>query len=442
MGDAAKFQFSVGTLSIPHAPGFPLYILTGWLWTQFFPFLTTATAVTLFSVACMSGAMIPFRRSLQLCGVPRVATCLVTFAAALGGYIWLAGIEPGPTSFGVLMATAGLYFLLRWYLCACVRDLGIGVACVIVAGSLVMTYAWWIPCVVVWSVCVRARSWRFRAPWIGIATGLILVCVGYLFIYYRSHTGAPLREYVHENVTLSRLVLYALGEQFWPNWWWTDWGDIRVRLQDITWTAVREYHLIGAFLFFNGAIVLWRRFRAMAVLYAVCLIVSLLSVIHMFYPQQNHMYYATVPALFLGAHVYGIGVILSGKKAWVRTHFLALLLFGAACVHMGRLYHTRFGGETQWALEKPLLSLTPGATLVTDDPYALQEVLRYYQYNNRFIRQRDIRIADQLQFGPGITNFFLTPSVASLLDDAGIAYYPYYTATHVHVYYIGGRHDD
>src|SRR5581483_9942539 len=56
-GDSGEFQYVTYTLGVPHATGYPLYALTGWLWSHLLPLGSVAWRVNLYSAAAGAAAV-------------------------------------------------------------------------------------------------------------------------------------------------------------------------------------------------------------------------------------------------------------------------------------------------------------------------------------------------------------------------------------------------
>jgi hypothetical protein len=78
-------------------------------------------------------------------------------------------------------------------------------------------------------------------------------------------------------------------------------------------------------------------------------------------------------------------------------------------------------------IETLLLICPPGSNLLADDYYTWQEILRYYNFTNPFIKKRKIKLQDKLSLYNGSTNFFIADSIRKQLDDANVSYVPIYS---------------
>ncbi len=427
-GDSAKFQFAAGTLSAPHSPGFPVYIISGWIWTHCLPFLSTATAVSLLSAVFMCGALLFFRRALRIFEIPPLAATLVACSTGILPTLWRAATEAGPATCGLFFAAAALLILLRRYHYKDDRFAGVSIALMIVAGSIILTWAWAVPVLFVWVLIVQRQSAKSFRFWCGIAAGTLFVIAAYSVFYYRSHTGAPLLEYIGHNASISRMLQYISGAQFHANWWVVNKpADFFMRLQFITKFAADEFFIVGAVLFLIGWIVLWYRAKTVAFLFLLLLIALVASVIHLYVPDKLHFLQLLIPCFFISMYLCGISLTVIKNKSTGISYIVAGLLLISILfwnvIHSPGLF-TR-GGE--WNIERHLLAIPNGSTLVTDDMYAMQEVLRYYKNENEYIKRRNIRLSDNIQTGSSVTNFFLSRGIKAQLDEMEIGYFQVYS---------------
>jgi hypothetical protein len=96
--DPGEMQTVPYILGIPHPPGFPLYVLTGWLWTHVVPLGDVATRMTALSALCGAlAAYVLFRAACEL-GASRAAAVLGAALFALAPivvvHVTRAGVEP------------------------------------------------------------------------------------------------------------------------------------------------------------------------------------------------------------------------------------------------------------------------------------------------------------------------------------------------------------
>jgi Protein of unknown function (DUF2723) len=96
--DPGEMQTVPYILGIPHAPGFPLYVLIGWIWTHVVPFGDVATRMTALSAICGAfAAYVLYRAACEL-GASRAAAVLgatlFTLAPVVVVHVTRTGVEP------------------------------------------------------------------------------------------------------------------------------------------------------------------------------------------------------------------------------------------------------------------------------------------------------------------------------------------------------------
>ena len=112
-GDAGEHQFAVPLLGIPHTTGYPLYVLTGKLWTLLIPVGSMAWRMNLFSavggaLAAAATAMVVYYLTPQLArpGSRRqsfwAGAVVAGLTLAAGLTLWRWSIIAGVRSFNVL----------------------------------------------------------------------------------------------------------------------------------------------------------------------------------------------------------------------------------------------------------------------------------------------------------------------------------------------------
>lgn len=437
-GDAAKFQCACKTLSAPHSPGFPVYIISGWIWTHILPFLSTAAAVTLLSAVFMCGALVFFRRGLRVIGVPPFAAFAAACCTGVIPILWLSATEAGPTTSGLFFAAVSIWALLHWYREKNDIWIALSIASMMIAGSIIMAWAWAVPIILIWILIVKPRMGTSVHFWGGIGAGLLCVIAAYAVLWYRSHTGAPLLEYIGHNASIGRMLRYAVGAQFHSNWWVVYMpAHILMRLKFIADNMAHEYFLIGVAFFVLGWFVLWQRAKAVVFLFFFLLIAVITAVIHMFVPDKMQFIQLLSPLFFIGMYVCGTSLAIGAGRTRIISYITAGILLAAALAWSSMHSRDMFGRGGEWNIERHLLAIPRGSTLIADDMYAMQEVLRYYRNENTYIKKRNIRLRDKMYTGAGVTNFFISAGIKEQLDEMGIGYTEVYSNKTAILYAIG-----
>ncbi len=121
-GDAGEHQLAVPLLGIPHATGYPLYILVGKVWTMLIPIGSMAWRVNLFSaiggaLAAAVTALVVYRmsapRSLSL-PLPWAGSLVAGITLAFGLTLWQWSIIAGVRSFNVFLFALITLLAITW----------------------------------------------------------------------------------------------------------------------------------------------------------------------------------------------------------------------------------------------------------------------------------------------------------------------------------------
>lgn len=112
--DTGEMQTVPYILGIAHPPGFPLYVLLGWLWSHALPFGEVATRLTALSALCGAGAVyLAYRAARELEAPPAAALAsgaLFGLAPLVVRHVTRAGVEPLLALCVGLAVCAGLRF--------------------------------------------------------------------------------------------------------------------------------------------------------------------------------------------------------------------------------------------------------------------------------------------------------------------------------------------
>lgn len=86
-GDQGQFQYIASTLGIPYPPGFPLYLVLGFLWSHI-PIGSLALRMNLLSAVCGAGTVGFFYLTLRLQKIHRLPALLACITLALVPALW------------------------------------------------------------------------------------------------------------------------------------------------------------------------------------------------------------------------------------------------------------------------------------------------------------------------------------------------------------------
>jgi len=113
-GDSGEFQYMAYILGVPHASGYPLYILLGKLFT-FLPIGDVAFRVNLLSVVTTALAIPLVYALLRRVHVARAPAFLTTSFFAVMPSIWGGALETKVYGLHLFLGVLAIFLMLRWY---------------------------------------------------------------------------------------------------------------------------------------------------------------------------------------------------------------------------------------------------------------------------------------------------------------------------------------
>jgi hypothetical protein len=113
-GDSGELIASAATLSIPHAPGYPLFCLAARAVSELFPFAEWAWRVNLFSALCGAAALAVLFDALALCGLSALPSLAGVFFLGLSP-VWLrSSLTTEVFALHWLLASLCFWTACRW----------------------------------------------------------------------------------------------------------------------------------------------------------------------------------------------------------------------------------------------------------------------------------------------------------------------------------------
>jgi len=424
-GDTAKFQYIGSILGIPHSPGYPLYVIINWLWSHLPLPISLSIKINLLSAFFAAGAVTLFRRSLIYLGSGRIVSFIAATALALSRLFWIRSTEAGPGAMSYFLVSLLLFFLIRWTINKKDSDLWVAIIITFIAAWHTPLCLWLSPIAIIYTISVQPGAWKKKQTWIACASGLLIGLGIYSFIYIRSHQGAPAIEYVYYNTPIKRVFLMALNEQFWSNYFLANPKIIfTYRLPQLLSETCRQLTYGGVFLSIIGIIYLYIKRIRIGIFLTIALFCAFLFKAHIYSGNMIGEYWLF---FMLTAYLAGIGLywIWNYKKAvgiFFSIIYAALILFNTTTQNRDLLFK-----HNKLDIEKLLLICPHGSNLLADDYYTWREILRYYNFTDPFIKNREIKLQDKLNLYDGSTNFFIANSIKKQLDDANINYVPVYS---------------
>lgn len=114
-GDSGEIAAAVNTLGLAHPTGFPLYMLTGKLFTLLMPVKDVAYRLNIFSALLTAGALVFIYYALRNLGNSPFASLVALFVLGLGrNTIWRNSGNANVYTISLLLASALMLILSKW----------------------------------------------------------------------------------------------------------------------------------------------------------------------------------------------------------------------------------------------------------------------------------------------------------------------------------------
>jgi len=434
-GDAAKFQYMGTIMGIPHTPCYPVYCMLIAVWTRMPFFLDTATNISFFSAICAAAALVFLRNAFKHAGVSTMASVTAVVMLALCNIFWLRATEAGPGAFSFLLATALLCFLVCWIRYRSDVSLYTSLVILGIAAGHDTVCIWYFIPVLLFIIATQPQLIKTKGFWSAAFSGIVLGFGAYTYVYIRSHIGAPVTEYVHQNTSFLQVIKAAFNAQFWSNYFSAGPKELMlVRVPEVPGYIFRQLHGIAAILAIPGLLVMWYRSKTTALLTITLLIVSLLAVIHLFAGNRAGLYW---PVYILCVFWAGFALDWVCRKKWI----FGIIACSSTVVIMFIIGYSGFAGffarGNPYNTEELFLAMLPRSVLLTDDMYAWQEIHNYYRFTNPFIDLRQLRVRSEINGTEQARTYFINPTVKDQLDQGNVKYTAIFSNDYAVLYVIG-----
>ncbi len=190
IGDASKFEFVGHVLGIPHAPGYPLYVMVSHVFSEL-PWGTLAYRMN--ALSALFGAIavaLGYLLGRQVGARPAVAAA-AALALACGNAFWAKSLYAKGYTLNAALVSAGILFVLRWGRSRRTRDLYWAMAIFAVSLGNHLTVLAVLPVLVLYALVTDARTALRPRTLLVLA---LLVAGGfsqYLLILIRTRQHAP-----------------------------------------------------------------------------------------------------------------------------------------------------------------------------------------------------------------------------------------------------------
>jgi len=434
-GDATKFQYIGFVLGVPHSPGYPLYVIINWLWSHIPMQISVATKINLLSAVFAAGTLTFFRRSLVYLGSARTVSLIAASALAFSRLFWMRATEAGPGAMSYFLISLIIFFIIRRHFKNQDSDLWWALVFTFIAAWHDPLCLWLSPITILYIILSPPVAWRKKAAWLACAAGLIIGISLYLFIYIRSHQGAQVLEYVRKNVSVNRVFLMSLNAQFWPNYFLASPKIIfSHRLPQLIFETYHQLTIAGVLLGAAGIIFLFVKKFRIAVFLMLVLSAAFLFKAHLHSLNIIGEYWLF---FMLIAYLSGIGLQWTWNYKKVVGVLFSIIFACLILINTTTNNRDLLISKNKLDVETLLLICPTGSNFLTDDYYKWQEILRYYNFTNPFIKKRKIKLTDNLNLYDGTTNFFISDTVKKQLDNANVSYVPISSNETAVLYIIG-----
>ena len=301
--DAAKFGYMSRILGVPHAPGYPLYMMVGWLWS-WLPIGTLIFRMSAFSAACGAVTVWLVAVLLELLGCTPLLGAGIAFIGGAGRIFWSQSIIPEVYTLHTALLLSTMVWLVAWKRSGDVRMLYLASLAFGLDLAHHTDVAVFAPAILVFVVAVDAQV--VTSPRIVMtAAALVLSPLAlYAYIPVRTTQGA---EYVEAGATsLSGLVGVISGRQFGYLLFRGSVVDaVRDRWRDLGRFFTAEMGVWGCALALVGLVVLWRRDRHASALVGLGALGMLAFVLN-YYPPDIEVF--LLPVFLMCWVAIGVGV--------------------------------------------------------------------------------------------------------------------------------------
>ena len=241
-GDTAKFQFLGHILGIPHATGYPFYMLATFLFSYVIPFGTLAYKINLFSAICSIAALFFFYHILQDLKIGQRLTVYTTLLFGITPSLWSQSIVAEVYTLHLLFVTSTVFLFLRWSRQP--SSFYFYMACSIYALSFGhhLTMITLLPSIIYLVMVTQPKIFFDFRKIIAVLFIVLLSAMQYLYLFWRSHTHTLFLETSIPN--WQTFWWYITGAQFKSNMFTFTFNEIFFqRLPMLIKITIKEMHV-------------------------------------------------------------------------------------------------------------------------------------------------------------------------------------------------------
>jgi hypothetical protein len=324
-GDSAKFQYVGSVLGTPHPPGYPLYVLVSFCFSQI-PIGSLAWRINAMSAFFATVTAVVCAVVLRRFGVSRVIAAGVALALAFDHALWAFAVRAEVYSLTAALIAILLLCAVRWEATRRERDLYLMVAVFALSLGNHLTIAAVAPALIGFVLVTDRRAIRWRTAVISALIVIAGLCQ-YGFILLRTAQNAPYLE--ARASTLRELVGVMRASRFSDQIFAFSTRQVVVeRVPELWHLSVVEFNRLGIVLAFAGlAALIVRRSRT-----GVLLIVGAGGILFLtLNVGATDVEGFLIPAFVLTWIIVGIG------SGWLSDRVGALVKQGGAAVMVAAL---------------------------------------------------------------------------------------------------------
>ncbi|MGQ9471345.1 MAG: glycosyltransferase family 117 protein [Candidatus Aminicenantales bacterium] len=333
-GDAAKFQYAGKILGVPHAPGYPLYVLLSRIFI-IVPLHSVAFRVNLMSAFFALLTLAILYLALLELGASSWLAAGTTLSFAFNQTFWTQSVVAEVYTLNSFFLALIFFFLLRWgrtgrkkYFYGAIFVLGLSL-------SHHATLLLMAPAVFLFGLLIQPRVWLGGKTWLVTAVSCLAGLLPYSYLVLRSFQKA---RYVEAPVrSASDLVKVITARRFQSEMFAFDWASLwRERLPWFFSQIEKEWPWPLLLVMLIGGLRLLRNHRPVAMFLLVFILFQGLFVVNYDVPDVVvffiPLYFGLAVFLAVGWQYLISRLAMAGMK--LRAHFgrgLAIALGAAAC---------------------------------------------------------------------------------------------------------------
>jgi len=266
VGDSGELVTAVHLLGIPHPTGYPLYVLTGKLWTLMFPYGSVALRMSLFSAACGAATVAVVYRVCRRAEMRMIAALFAATTLAFSPSFWSQANIQRVYTLGALFVVVATLSAWRWHEDRSTRSLALTF---FVCGLGATNHTFMVIYAGAFAGFVIATG-RFGLRGLLAAGGAFaLGLLPYAYLPVRSRAN-PRLDWGNPE-TLDAFLSVVVRRDFWERAWFEGPSDFLPIGLDYARSLAAELAWLGMVLALVGVVVGWRRGYPVALFLGVML---------------------------------------------------------------------------------------------------------------------------------------------------------------------------